>query len=414
MWARVSCTSAASGAAMTAYSMRWQARRRSPSSEACPCTSEHLVDAAGERHPLAGLLGARRGQQVVGLAVVPAAVEPPDVAHDELRMVVDRPQVRLVEQVRRHLDLVQHAVERRARVHQRQRLRSRATRAARRCRCSAVRTRAGAEDRQAVAGQQRLGAERRPSRAAPPPTRRGVALHLLRVAGVRRRPDEEVARVRGSCARAPTSTSRRRSRRGRGAARTSGRRAERQRGRVRDVGVAVLLRPAEARRPGGELALVDRRVPAERLLVAVEVRRQPGVPVDDAAAASASRSLPRSNGPTPKTWSTWWCENTAARAAHPGASAAPRVQSVFVSNTPPVSSITSPSPVSMVLTLAIPFRNRTPSAISSPVRCVALTGWSAKTRSPCPCHRRSESSLMVPTPRASRPGHRPALVGHRR
>ena len=50
----------------------------------------------------------------------------------------------------------------------------------------------GADDRQAVAGQQDLGVERghRPQRAGPLDR---VALHLLRVAAVRRRPDEQVA-----------------------------------------------------------------------------------------------------------------------------------------------------------------------------------------------------------------------------
>ena len=54
--------------------------------------------AAGQRHPLARLLGPRRRQQVVGLAVPPAAVAPPHVAHEELRVVVHRPQVRQLAQ----------------------------------------------------------------------------------------------------------------------------------------------------------------------------------------------------------------------------------------------------------------------------------------------------------------------------
>ena len=95
---------------------------------------EHVLEPAGERHPLPRLLGARRRQQVVGLAVVPAAVAPPHVAHDELRVVVHRPQVGQLAQVLGDLDLVEHAVERHALVHQRQRLRLDASRAARRCR----------------------------------------------------------------------------------------------------------------------------------------------------------------------------------------------------------------------------------------------------------------------------------------
>ncbi len=72
---------------------------------------QHVVEPAGERRPTPGLLGTRRGQQVVGLAVPPAAVAAPHVAHDELRVVVHRLQVRLVAQVRGHLDLVDDPVE---------------------------------------------------------------------------------------------------------------------------------------------------------------------------------------------------------------------------------------------------------------------------------------------------------------
>ena len=53
-------------------------------------TLDDGIDAAGERHPFEGLFAARGGQQVVGLTIVPAAVEAPDVADDELRMVVNR------------------------------------------------------------------------------------------------------------------------------------------------------------------------------------------------------------------------------------------------------------------------------------------------------------------------------------
>ena len=73
--------------------------------------SEHLVEAAGEPDPLAGLLGTGAGQEVVGLAVVPAAIAAPDVAHDELRDGRRPAGGRAVEEVRRDLDLVQDAVE---------------------------------------------------------------------------------------------------------------------------------------------------------------------------------------------------------------------------------------------------------------------------------------------------------------
>ena len=74
---------AESGSASTAYSTRWQARRGCPR-RGVPRRAPGPAKPAGEVDPLAGLLGARSGQQVVGFAVVPAAVETPHVAHDEL------------------------------------------------------------------------------------------------------------------------------------------------------------------------------------------------------------------------------------------------------------------------------------------------------------------------------------------
>src|SRR5580658_11330421 len=59
--------------------------------------------------------GSRRERRRV--AVPPASVEPPDVPHDELRLVVDRPQVGTLEQVLRGDDGVQHVVEASALVH---------------------------------------------------------------------------------------------------------------------------------------------------------------------------------------------------------------------------------------------------------------------------------------------------------
>ena len=51
------------------------------------------------------------------VAVVPAAVHPPDVAHDELRLVVDRLQVGLRQHGRIDLHLVHDLVEAGAFVH---------------------------------------------------------------------------------------------------------------------------------------------------------------------------------------------------------------------------------------------------------------------------------------------------------
>ena len=51
--------------------------------------------------------------------------------------------------------------------------------------------------------------------------------------------------------------------------------------RVGDVGVAILARPRELRHVDGELAAIDRRVPAACLLVATEVGGQILVTNDD-------------------------------------------------------------------------------------------------------------------------------------
>ena len=154
---------------------------------------EHTLEPTRQLHPCPGLLGARGGEQVVGLAVVPAAVTPPHVAHDELRMVVHRLQIRQVAQVLRHLDLVEDAVERHALVHQHQRLRLERIE-----QLGGVGERPlhplGAEDRQAVSRQHHLGTARRHLSQRHRPVA-GEALDLLRVAGIRDRPDEQVAGV---------------------------------------------------------------------------------------------------------------------------------------------------------------------------------------------------------------------------
>ena len=144
--------------------------RRLPSAR-----SAELRRAAGERSDLGGDARRRWRLQAGRVAVVPAAVEPPDVAHDELGLVVDRAEVRLARAGRSGARTRVHdLVERRARVHQGERLR--------RCSDSSSSAALGAapawmrsppDDRQAVAGQQELGAERRPSCAARRPTPRG-------------------------------------------------------------------------------------------------------------------------------------------------------------------------------------------------------------------------------------------------
>ena len=78
--------------------------------------------AARERCELRRQRGRGRGLEVRRVAVVPAAVEAPDVAHDELRLVVDRPEVRAREQRLRRAHRVHDVVEAGALVHQRERL----------------------------------------------------------------------------------------------------------------------------------------------------------------------------------------------------------------------------------------------------------------------------------------------------
>ena len=180
-------------------------------------------------------------------------------------MVVHRPQVRQVAQVLGGTSTswsTRSSVH--APVHQRERLRLDRRRAARRCRSapggSGRRRRSAARARHSITSAPQPGhlAQRRRPVA-------GEALHLLRVAGVGHGPDEQVAGVQDPAARAPTSTWRRRSRRGRGAARTSrSPLAERQVVAVGDVRVAVRRSGhCEAVDRERELALVDRRVPAD-------------------------------------------------------------------------------------------------------------------------------------------------------
>src|SRR5207302_6307706 len=133
----------------------------------------------------------RCGLQVRGIAVPPAAVETPDVADDELGLVVDGAEVRSFKQVRRGAYRVEDVIEARARVHERdglvvqrlEELRGLGERAV-----DAV----ASPYRPAVARAEEIGVERvhRPQRTRPVVR---VALHLLRVTAVRRGPDEEIA-----------------------------------------------------------------------------------------------------------------------------------------------------------------------------------------------------------------------------
>jgi hypothetical protein len=132
---------------------------------------------------------------------VPTAVETPDVAHDELRLVVQRRQVRLRQQVLRRADGVDHLIQARPAVHQRECLLTERFE-----HLSGVRQRRAdaltADDGEAVAGEEHLGAAFCHGAQGERPVA-GIALHLLRVAGVRQHPDEEVAGAENATDRRP-------------------------------------------------------------------------------------------------------------------------------------------------------------------------------------------------------------------
>ena len=138
----------------------------------------------------------------------------------------------------------------------------------------------GTEDRQAVAAQHQLGAApgHLPERRRPVA---GEALHLLRVAGVRHGPDEQVARVQH--AELGDERPRRIIGLAAGVVQLERQPALRERHvvAVGDVGVAVVGRPGEPLDRQGELPLVDGRVPALRPLVSAEVVRELVVGIHD-------------------------------------------------------------------------------------------------------------------------------------
>ena len=215
------------------------------------------------------MAGSRK--EVVGLPVVPAAVSPPHVAHQELRVVVDGPQIRLVPQVGRHLDLVERPVQRAAGVHQRQRLPLDGLQHLGGVE-QGLADPVGAEDRQPVAREHDLGVQARhpPQRRGPLP---GVALHLLRVAGVGEGPDEQVAGVQDPPLGDP---------RPGGVVGLTQPVVELERDITAAEGQLVLVghvripevgRELPSRHRQAELALVDGRVPPPRALVAPEVGR---------------------------------------------------------------------------------------------------------------------------------------------
>ncbi len=83
--------------------------------------ARQFVGAARERGDFRGERSVGCGLQIRGIAVVPAAVHTPQVAHDKFGFVVQRSQIRPLEHLRCDLDRVDDVVQRRARVHHRKR-----------------------------------------------------------------------------------------------------------------------------------------------------------------------------------------------------------------------------------------------------------------------------------------------------
>ena len=246
---------------------------------------QHAVQPAGERYPLARLFATAGRKQIVRLPLVPAAVETPDVPDEELGVVVDRPEVWLLQELFGERDLVQHGVERRPRVHQREHLPFQGfeqLRGVSQRRPDALRP----EDRPAVARDQQLGAQRchLPEPGGP---LSNPALHLLGIAGVGNSPDEEVARGEELPLRHP--------RPGRilglpaRMAQLEGELAlpQRQLSDVGNVRIAIVSRPTEGRidaQAGNhELTPVDSAVPPLGLLVPIKVLADELMPVDERA-----------------------------------------------------------------------------------------------------------------------------------
>ena len=204
-------------------------------------------------------------------------------------MVVDDPQVGLLQQMGRRGDRMEHRIERGAGVHQRQHLafdRFEKLGGIGQRRLDAV----AAEDREAVSGKHQLCAEgchlAQPSRPFA-----HVALHLLWVASVGSGVDKEVAGREDLLLRHP---------RPGGVFSLAARvpqfegevsLAECERLRVGDVRVAARFGETVVRRGDRELAGVDRRIPADRLLVAVKVAAEVLVAVDQRPRPALLRSL---------------------------------------------------------------------------------------------------------------------------
>ena len=167
---------ASSGAACTAHSASWQAVRSPSASVAASASASARVASAsapaGEQGDLGGQLGVGRGLEPGRVAVVPAAELAPHVAHHELGLVVDRPQVRAIEQVVGDLHRVDDRVEGGALVHEVEGGGDEALRGPSAVVVEHPLDAIDAADGQAVGGSRSSGRGRR-SRAAPGPSPHG-------------------------------------------------------------------------------------------------------------------------------------------------------------------------------------------------------------------------------------------------
>ena len=121
-----------------------------------PRAVHERLGAPRQRADLPSDLGFARGLEMRGLAVPPAAVQPPDIAHDVLRLVVDGLEIGAPGEVRGRANLGEDLVEREAGIHARHRLALEGLEPFRRIaeRLSYAR---GAHDRRAVTRDQELG-----------------------------------------------------------------------------------------------------------------------------------------------------------------------------------------------------------------------------------------------------------------
>ena len=163
--------------------------------------AQQHVRAAGQIGDGCRQVGVGGGLQPAGGTVPPSSELAPHATHHELRLVVQGPQVRLGQRVRRHLHRVDDGVQRGAGIHHRHHFGHQVLQ-----RGGHVVEDAGDAlppgDRQAVRGEQqfRFLGDHRPQRGGPLD---GEALHLLRVARVGEVPDEEVTGREGVVLREP-------------------------------------------------------------------------------------------------------------------------------------------------------------------------------------------------------------------